>query len=139
MARSERSVEKERFWREVVEDQRQGGLSVRRFCQQNTISEPSFYAWRRELQKRDAEKVADAEKGADAKRTADGNGRLIPVDVVHVTGENSKPGRHDALTPLEIRTPRGFTLRFDHETTPETVARWLDVIARCPGGGAASC
>ncbi len=130
MSRSKRSAEKEKFWRLVVDEQRRCGLNIRMFCQQKAISEPSFYSWRKELQKRDAERVADA----------DGNGRLIPVDVVKATSENTTPSCQDYVNaPLEICTPRGFTLRFDHDTTPETISRLLDVIARCPTAGAASC
>ncbi len=129
MTRSKQSAEKEEFWRLVVDEQRRCGLNIRMFCQQKAISEPSFYAWRKELQKRDAERVADVDK----------SGRLIPVDVVNATRENAKPRGHDVNTPLEICTPGGFTLRFDHDTTPETISRLLDVIARCPTAGAASC
>jgi len=129
MTRSKRSAEKEEFWRLVVDEQRRCGLSIRRFCQQKAISEPSFYAWRKELQRRDAGRAVDT----------DSNGRLIPVDVVIPTCENATPSGHDVNTPLEICTPRGFTLRFDHDTTPETILRLLDVIVRCPTGGAASC
>lgn len=127
MARSKRSVEKEGSWRLLVNEQRGCGLNIRTFCKQKGISEPSFFAWRKELQKRDAERTADA----------DSNGRLIPVDVVHGTREKAKPG--DVTTPLEICTPGGFTLRFDHDTTAETISRLLDVIARYPSEGAASC
>lgn len=133
MARSKRSSDREAFWRLLVEEQRGCGLTIRTFCQQKGISEPSFYAWRRELQQRDNEKAK-----------ADDNCRLIPVDVVDATRDNG--GRHAAdqngqeqTRPLEIVMPGGFTLRFDPQTPPETVGRLLTVIARCPGEGAASC
>jgi hypothetical protein len=136
MARVKRSVNKEKFWRSLVEEQRRCGLSVRAFCRQKAISEPSFYAWRKELQKRDAEKAAGG----------GGNGRLIPVEVIRPTCENAAPSRDDVKTPLEICTPGGFTLRFGHDATPDVVARLLDVIAlaasggtRCPTTGATSC
>ncbi|MGI9473327.1 MAG: IS66 family insertion sequence element accessory protein TnpA [Rubripirellula sp.] len=129
MARSKRSAEKEEFWRLVLEEQRRCGLSVRKFCQQKAISEPSFYSWRKELPKRDAERAADAE----------GNGRLIPVDIVTATCDSVMPRGQNMNMPVEICTPRGFTLRFDHGTPPGTISRLLDVIARCPVGGELSC
>ena len=48
-----RDAAKERFWRKVV-----GGFDARRhtvraWCAQHGVSEPSFYAWRRELARRD--------------------------------------------------------------------------------------
>lgn len=136
MARWKRSANKEEVWRGLVEQQRRGGLSVRAFCRMKEISEPSFYAWRRELQKR------------DAMRTADGgnNGRLIPVEVTRPTCENATASSDDLKKPLEIGTPGGFTLRFGHDANAETIARLLDVIAQAatpatqrPAAGGASC
>lgn len=129
MARLKRSAHKEEFWRLLVEEQRRCGLSIRAFCQQKAISEPSFYAWRRELLMRDTERTAD--RGS--------NGRLIPVDVIRPTCENATASRDDVKEPLEICTPGGFTLRFGHDATSETIARLLDVITRCATGGATSC
>lgn len=128
MARSKRSVEKELGWRALVREQRKSGESIRAFCRRKAISEPSFYAWRRELRKRDARRGADA----------DGSVRLIPVDVVDPAREHAARGSRDAKLPLEIAAPGGFTLRFDHDTAPETVARLLDVIAG-RARGAPSC
>lgn len=130
MARLKRSANKETSWRLLVAEQRRCGLSVRAFCRQQAISEPSFYAWRKELQKRDAKQTA--ETGS--------NGRLIPVDVIASSScEPARPSSGDAQALLEIRTPGGFTLRFGHDATSATIARLLDVIARCPISGATSC
>ena len=46
-------VEKEQFWRLVLEEHQKSGLSVREFCRAESISEPSFYTWRRTLAKSD--------------------------------------------------------------------------------------
>ena len=46
------SEAKERFWREHVARQATGGLTVRAYCQQHGLTEPSFYAWRQELARR---------------------------------------------------------------------------------------
>jgi transposase-like protein len=50
-----RDLERERAWRAVVDRQRLSGLSVRGFCRREVVSEASFYAWRRELLRRDRE------------------------------------------------------------------------------------
>lgn len=47
-----RSGEREVYWREQVQRHAASGLSVRQFCQENGLSEPSFYAWRRTLAER---------------------------------------------------------------------------------------
>ena len=49
----QRSGEREAFWREQVGRQAACGLSVRQFCEERRLSEPSFYAWRRTLKERD--------------------------------------------------------------------------------------
>lgn len=135
MARTKRSADKEAYWALMVEEQRRCGVSIRAFCQQKGISEPSFYAWRRELRKRDVGKTA-----------VNRDLQLISVDVLSPTDKKAPPSRDDLRMPLEIGTPRGFTLRFDRDTTTETISRLLDVLARSPTGetdcstpGATSC
>jgi transposase-like protein len=54
MSNSERGVAKESQWREIVERQAASGLSVRAFCRQAGVREPSFYFWRRRLRTPDA-------------------------------------------------------------------------------------
>ena len=49
-----RDAAKERMWRRHVGRQAKSRRSVRDYCAVAGISEPSFYAWRRELAERDA-------------------------------------------------------------------------------------
>jgi transposase-like protein len=49
-----RSVEKERQWREIVARYERSGVKVRAFCHQEQIKESQFFAWKRELKRRDA-------------------------------------------------------------------------------------
>ncbi len=53
-----RDLERERVWRAVLVRQRQSGLSIREFCRRETLAEVSFYAWRRELLRRDRESAS---------------------------------------------------------------------------------
>ena len=46
---------KETFWREHLARQPRSGLSIRAYCARHGLSQPSFYAWRSELARRDAE------------------------------------------------------------------------------------
>lgn len=50
-----RDSRKEQQWRRWLRRQRESGLSVRVFCDRHGLSEPSFYGWRREIQRRDAD------------------------------------------------------------------------------------
>jgi hypothetical protein len=49
-----RSATKERFWRQQVSRHARSKLTVRDYCAQAGISEPSFYAWRSELARRNS-------------------------------------------------------------------------------------
>jgi hypothetical protein len=51
-----RSAEKEASWRGHVSRQVAGRVSIRAYCREYGLSEPAFYAWRREIAKRDAER-----------------------------------------------------------------------------------
>ena len=57
MTKKDRSSIKEQFWRRLVGQWRNSGLSVRAFCVEQGLSEPSFYAWRRILAERDGATV----------------------------------------------------------------------------------
>ena len=113
-----RSSEKEAFWRLVIDEQKASGLSIREFCQQESISQPSFYAWRKELQRRDRTRHADT---------------LIPVNVVDRNQANHLQSSPDAPlnNHLEVETPNGFKLRFDHQLETAKLRDVLHVVASC--------
>lgn len=41
--------DQEQFWRMAIETWQASGLSVRQFCANEGLSEPSFYVWRKKL------------------------------------------------------------------------------------------
>ncbi|SRR6266403_178512 len=54
---NQQGTRKEQFWRRQVRRWRGSGLSVRAFCAEQGLSEPSFYVWRRRLTEREAAAV----------------------------------------------------------------------------------
>ena len=50
--------QREQFWREAVAAWQKSGMSIRAFCTSRALGEPSFYFWRRELQKRGLQQPA---------------------------------------------------------------------------------
>jgi hypothetical protein len=60
MANGERDPAREARWRGLLAAQRKCGLSVRAFWAREQVTEPSFYAWRREIGVRDGEKTRPA-------------------------------------------------------------------------------
>ena len=56
--RRRRDLRKERQWRQALARWQRSGLTMRAFCRRESLSEPSFHAWRRELRRRDHEKTS---------------------------------------------------------------------------------
>jgi hypothetical protein len=52
-----RNLAKEKYWRRLLRQWRQSGMTGRDFCSAHHLSEPSFYAWRREIARRDQQKA----------------------------------------------------------------------------------
>ena len=84
---------KERHWRQLLARWQRSGLTVRDFCAQIGCSEPSFYSWRRELQRRDRVAPAAAPPA------------FVPVRVV----PDALPV--PAAPALEVLLPGGVVLR----------------------------
>ena len=55
--KNQRRSSREGFWRTMVGRWQGSGLSVRAFCQQHGLSQPSFYSWRRTFAVPDAATV----------------------------------------------------------------------------------
>lgn len=85
--RGEWDVGKEHFWRRVLQKWRRSGQSIRDFCADNELAEPSFYAWRRTLAERDqqARPTGQDLNGADAGGINAGLPMFVPVQVTDST------------------------------------------------------
>jgi hypothetical protein len=57
-----RDPAKERYWRRLLRLWRSSVLTVRDFCAEHGISEPSFYCWRREIERRNRQRQRVAPK-----------------------------------------------------------------------------
>lgn len=101
-----RDERKDRQWRQTIREWLRSGLSVRVFCARRGVAQPSFYAWRRELAKRDAEEAA-----------------FVPV---HVLG-----GAWPAAA-LEVVLACGRTLRVAAGFDPATLRQLLAVLEEPP-------
>jgi len=106
-----RSVAKEQLWRRHVARQAKSKQSVRDYCAAADISEPSFYAWRRELAQRDAAAGSPPaqDQRADlpaprAYRPAPRTGRRGPRAVRPSTGLRPR------FLPVTISPPSGHSI-----------------------------
>jgi transposase-like protein len=103
-----RDPRKEQQWRHRIQQWQHSGLSVRAFCARHGLAQPSFYAWRRELRRRDAAAAS-----------------LVPVRVV--PDEEPPPTRSLELVLAggrRVRVPSGFD--------PVTLRHLLAVLEEAP-------
>jgi transposase-like protein len=109
-----RSGSKERFWRRMVRQWRSSGLSVRAFCAQHELAEPTFYAWRRTIAERDA--LID--NGAPA---------FLAVQVTR-NAETPRATADDATAGLEVVLRSGRRLRVGSGFDGPTLQRLLALL-----------
>ena len=134
MGRRARSTERELYWRQVMRKFAASGLNIREFCAAESLSEPSFYGWRRELRLRDGKSAQAAAKRTKpprrrAKGTAATTSVVRPATLVEVV-----PQPVATSSMIEIETPTGYTIRLHGPTDPQRLAAVLGCL---PGG--ASC
>jgi hypothetical protein len=108
---NQQSSIKERFWRTMVEQWRGSGLSVRAFCARRRLSQPSFYAWRRTLQERDAAQV-----------------RFVPVRVVAEEKAGAADDSPVSANALELVLGSGRRLRVGPGFDAPTLTRLLALL-----------
>ena len=108
--RDPRDPKLERRWRDLIARWERSDLTVRDFCSDCRISEPSFYAWRRELAARDR-----AATPAPATLPT-----FVPVRVAPPVG-------------VEVVLPTGVVVRVPIGADPAAVAQLVTAL------GAAAC
>jgi hypothetical protein len=101
---------KERFWRRTVAEQRRSGLTIREFCARRSLSEPLFYAWRRELAQRDGPTGQPAPPSVDQ---AHATPRFVSLELATEPVANGV---------IEIVTRGGHTLRVPPGMDRQTLA-----------------
>jgi transposase-like protein len=106
---NQRRSSKERFWRQMVRQWRSSGLSIRDFCKDRQISEPSLYAWRRTIAQRDAEAA-----------------RFVPVQIV--AEEKPAVAKDPSSNGLELLLGAGRVLRIGAGFDEATLRRLLALL-----------
>jgi hypothetical protein len=112
--RGQRDGGKERFWRRMLRQWRRSGLSVRGFCAEHDLAEPSFYAWRRIVAERDQESAPVRAKPAlnSVGRTP----RFVPVRVI------------ETAASIEVVLPRGPVLRISRGFDADALRQLLAIL-----------
>ena len=107
--RNPRDPALERRWRDLIARWERSDLTVRDFCFDHRISEPSFYAWRRELAARDRE----------ARQATPPLPTLVPVRVA-------------PPTVIEVVLPTGVVVRVPAGADPAAVAQLVAALGARP-------
>ena len=114
MARK-KHTEKALHWREIVNRQAGSGLSIREFCANEGISQPSFYAWRKRLRdrKHDDRRVRKSSRRTDG---YDGDRDFISLEL------------RDSASALEVIHPLGYQVRVTGEVNLTALRQVLAVL-----------
>lgn len=99
---SKRSVERERYWRGIFEQQKESGLSTAAFCKQARITVSAFYNWKSLIGKRDKASSGGTIKVADVAST------FVPM---RITDEVAGSKRRSEVGHVEIWLRNGNIVR----------------------------
>lgn len=122
-------MEKERFWRQVVSGHSASGLSVRQYCAERGVTEPSFFAWRREMARRDATAKTGAKSSAPRAGVQSTRERPAPLRFAQLQIASSESA---SGVWIEIVLPAGIRLRVPRGVCQETLTSVLGVLERRP-------
>src|SRR5258708_8525427 len=75
-------------WAERIAAQQRSGISVKQFCKEQGVTEGSFYAWRKRLQKKEPVRFALVDRRATRREPA----TEAALELVIATGERVRIG-----------------------------------------------
>lgn len=110
-----RDLKRERTWRRHIIDQRGSGLTIRAYCETHQLRETSFYFWRIEIAKRDAEAETQAAPA------------FVPVAVIDT------PVPRD--TPIDVRLAGGHRVRIRSGCDRALLADVIRLLRDTPAEG----
>jgi len=114
MARLQRDLNREQFWRRHLDQQHSGGLTVRAYCRANALRETAFFYWKKEIAKRNREATSSAPPSAPA---------FVPVAVIDAPDSRTE-------TPIAIHLAAGHRLRVRSGCNRELLADVLALLAK---------
>ena len=129
MAKSRaRDLAKEAAWRRRVARHAGSGQSVRAWCRRHRVKEAAFHWWRRELARRDVERLPSGQ-GHTKGRTAS----FVPVQVTEEPARDGDPGggdRRSGAAQIEIELTDGRRVRVTGTVDRELLTQVLDLLER---------
>jgi transposase-like protein len=109
-----RDPKKESYWRERLSHQTQSGLTVRAFCERETLKESAFYCWRREIRRRDRQATG---RQTPALAFVEVHAAPMPAAIAAVEHACREPARPDFGQLSRVKPVEGV----EHEAPLELV------------------
>lgn len=125
MQNARRDRRKEAFWRRMMRGQAKSGLSIRAWCRRHDLTEASFYWWRGQLARRDAE----GPKVTSARRPS---ATFVPVRVAAERPPADSPSMSSLNGPtgqIEIVLPGGRCVRLVGPVDRKALSNVLGVLS----------
>jgi hypothetical protein len=107
----------------MLHRQRRGGVSVRQFCKDHSLSEASFFSWQREIAIRDRQTAGTTENGSSSSREK----QPVPRPVNSTT---FIPLRLSGASAMELVHPRGHVLRIPAGFDGDCLEKVLQLLDR---------
>ncbi len=101
-ARRGRDPKKESVWRANLSHQTRSGLTVRAFCERETLKETAFYFWRREIRHRDGQAIG---RQTPALAFVEVHAASMPAAVAAVEQGCPELARSELVEPVEGESP----------------------------------
>ena len=115
MARK-KSEGRETLWRGILRRQAESGLSIRRFCAVEGISEPSFYAWRKKPRERQHDGTRVRQPRGRDEAVSDDARLFVPLKLL------------DTAATLEIVHPLGCRIQVTGEVNPVALRQVIEAL-----------
>ena len=135
--RGKRSQQKWDAWRQLVQQWRRSGLTIRAFCERHGLSEPSFYSWRRRIEAEADGDSAAADQRARSDRAC--HGRSEPLGEseagfaeVRITEAPEASAAADAQA-IELTLRTGERLRIGRDVDAAQIQRVMTAVREVHG------
>ena len=128
MPRPTRDPKLEQFWRRHLRRQSASGRTIRDYCREHGLREPSFYAWRRSIRQRDHSTPCSVGHTVSPSTPP----AFLPVAIV-----DSRP--HHQATPIDIHIANGCRIRVRSGCDRVLLAEVLAILRPAPQTEARPC
>jgi len=135
--RGKRSQQKWDAWRRLIQQWRRSELTIRKFCQDHGVSEPSFYSWRRRIEA-EAEAVGAVEdQGPQSDRAFHGRPEALGESEagfaeVRLTEAKEVGAAADAQA-IELTLLTGERLRIGRDVEAQQIQRVMAAVREVHG------